>query len=253
MNHDRKLVRARALAIGSFVPAALFQTYAVYARQAPPDNAAYAPHPYFLVAFFAIQVALQSYWIMQLFRHKPREPTLPLLERDDAFRDDMLHTRPVNPTPETAQVAYVRMNRRNAATHLVAKTNAGISVLYLWTAWGALQIGASRPAIQQQVHCGVLSLLLVFASGPDPTLGICLLLDLAALVAGKTKEEWRFAFFCIAGVLFVVIVSDSMLAWKNRHTLQTYAHSRLDVDETGFRDSDQIWLSNRSQDSSDPV
>lgn len=70
-----------------------------------------------------------------------------------------------------------------------------------------------------------------------------MLLDLAALVAGKTKEEWKFAFVCIQGMLFVVIVSDSMLAWKNR---DAYRHSRIDSEDLGelaFHDSDQIWLS----------
>lgn len=33
------------------------------------------------------------------------------------------------------------INRRNGLTHLVAKSNAGVSVLYMWKAWGALEIG----------------------------------------------------------------------------------------------------------------
>ncbi|KAF7337529.1 hypothetical protein MSAN_02226100 [Mycena sanguinolenta] len=92
---------------------------------------------------------------------------------------------------------------KNKLTHLVAKTSAGVALLYMWRAWGVMEIGPYRPAIQQQAHCGVLILLLAFASGPDPTLGICLLLDLAALATGDTREEWKIAFLCIMGVLSV--------------------------------------------------
>ncbi|KAJ6502652.1 hypothetical protein DFH09DRAFT_1335799 [Mycena vulgaris] len=148
---------------------------------------------------------------------------------------------------------------KNQCTHLVSKTSAGVAVLYMWKAWGVLDFGSSRPAIQQQVHCGVLFLLLAFASGPDPTLGICLLLDLAALAAGNTKEEWRFAFVCIMGVLFVVILSDCALAWMGRHAPNStsLSHSRMDSEDDGeegaFHDSDQIWLSDFTPERSERV
>ncbi|KAJ7361394.1 hypothetical protein DFH08DRAFT_1032599 [Mycena albidolilacea] len=100
---------------------------------------------------------------------------------------------------------------QNRLTHLVVKTSAGIVLLYMWRAWGVMEIGPFRPDIQQQVHCGVLVLLLAFASGPDPTLGICLLLNLAAFVAGDTKDDWKFAFSCIMGVLTVVLIFDFIL------------------------------------------
>ncbi|KAJ6520157.1 Dor1-like family-domain-containing protein [Mycena sanguinolenta] len=117
---------------------------------------------------------------------------------------------------------------KNKLTHFVAKTNAGVTLLYMWRAWGVMEIGPYRPTIQQQAHCGVLVILLTFASGPDPTLGFCLLLDLAALAAGNTQEEWKTAFLCIMGVLSVVIVSDYML---NRHAAQNVSLSRDDEDE----------------------
>ncbi|KAJ7786665.1 hypothetical protein B0H16DRAFT_1670677 [Mycena metata] len=132
-------------------------------------------------------------------------------------------------------------SHKNKITHLVAKTSLGIAVLYMWRAWGVMDIGSSRPPVQQKAHCGVFVLLLAFASGPDPTLGICLLLDLAALTAGHTTDGWRFAFSCIMGVLFVVVLSDALLAWKNR------APARMPVDaeaETSALQggSEEIWL-----------
>ncbi|KAJ7610794.1 Dor1-like family-domain-containing protein [Roridomyces roridus] len=145
------------------------------------------------------------------------------------------------------------LTSRNKLTHLVAKTNAGITVLYLWTGCGALQVGVSRPAVQQQAHCGVLFLLLALASGPDPTLGIWLLLDLLALVTGNTTEQWRFAYFCVGGILFVVILSDWLMAWHARNTApvepdshELYPHSREvsddDVTVSFYDSADQIWL-----------
>ncbi|KAJ7754960.1 hypothetical protein DFH07DRAFT_495593 [Mycena maculata] len=270
MGSDRKLIRARALAVSSFIPATLLQAYTFNAGLEESDTAAYAPHPYFLRAFFAMQAGLQIYWISQLFHRKAR-----LVRREE---NGMLLTNEAVASPEPTQMAYVQMyslgniftvvstlgwvnkqlplsqvvnaacqlffvfytldpsgvftkTRNNRLTHLVVKTNAGISVLYLWKAWGALELEASRPTIQQQVHCGVLFLLLTLASGPDPTLGIWLLLDLAALVAGNTRDEWKFAFLCITGVLFVVILSDSMMARRNPPPPNDFAHARIDVED----------------------
>ncbi|KAJ7109873.1 Dor1-like family-domain-containing protein [Mycena epipterygia] len=285
----------RVLSPPCFTLAALFQIYAFYTQSGPPDYAVYAPNPYFLMIFFAMQAGLQIYWIVQMFRYKARESTPALLSPiDEGFRPDMDadHT---STAPEPAQMAYIPtyslgnlcivsftvpavgsvvswefehliisqlfmtcnaacqlyfvlftlnssgkygLTRKNRFTHLVAKTSAGVAVLHTWKAWGVLELG---------VHCGVLFLLLVFASGPDPTLGICLLFDLAALAAGNTKEEWKFAFICIMGVLFVVIAFDCMLAWKNRNAPNEFSH--LEEEEMAFHDSDAIWMSDLAQDS----
>ncbi|KAJ7665470.1 hypothetical protein DFH06DRAFT_1187450 [Mycena polygramma] len=132
----------------------------------------------------------------------------------------------------------------NKLTHLVAKTSAGLAILYMWRGWGIMKIGSASPAIQQQAHVGVLVLLLAFASGPDPTLGICLLLDLGALVAGDTKENWKFAFSCIMGVLSVVIVSDCVVAWKNRRPADGV--SLAEDEESVLRAPEHIWLPDMS-------
>ncbi|KAJ7651615.1 hypothetical protein DFH06DRAFT_1094661 [Mycena polygramma] len=132
----------------------------------------------------------------------------------------------------------------NKLTHLVAKTSAGLAILYMWRGWGIMKIGSASPAIQQQAHVGVLVLLLAFASGPDPTLGICLLLDLGALVAGDTKEDWKFAFSCIMGVLSVVIISDCVVAWKTRRASDGV--SLAEDEESLLRAPEHIWLPDMS-------
>ncbi|KAJ6469627.1 hypothetical protein C8R47DRAFT_1301592 [Mycena vitilis] len=160
--------------------------------------------------------------------------------------------------PASGRHAWTPHNR---LTHLVAKTGAGMAILHMWRGWGIMKIGSASPAIQQQAHVGVLVLLLVrysgpssglntnprrtqaFASGPDPTLGICLLLDLGCLFAGDTKEDWKFAFSCIMGVLSVVIVSDCVLAWKGRRASDGVS---LAEDEESGRAHEHIWLPDMS-------
>ncbi|KAJ7161238.1 hypothetical protein C8R43DRAFT_323507 [Mycena crocata] len=299
-----RVVRVRVLVILSFVCFVAFQGYALFNQRVLPETTVYAPHPYFLVAFFAMQVGLQFFWIGLLLRSRKGTPISHLLlpgeEEETGIRVEPEHA--IEPT----QMAYVHTyfvgnifiagaaaawnfehfivsqilmafntacqlyfvffflslpkylrTRKNRLTHLVAKSSSGVAVLYMWRAWGVLEVGSSRPAIQQQVHCGVLFLLLVFASGPDPTLGICLLLDLAALAVGNAKEEWRTAFLGIMGVLSVVIVSDSVLAWKDKHAQSAVSHPHigLEDEETAlFRDHDlphdQIYMSDFRPESS---
>lgn len=262
---SRRRLRAQLLATPTFAVAALSQAHALYTGRAPPADAVYTPHPYFLMAFFVLQVGVQGYWIAQMFGPPARESSPALLSPLDG--PDALRAVGTERECEPAQMAYIpfyalgnvcivgstlawayeypifaqlfiacttaahlyfvlfalrasgklERTRRNRLTHLVAKTGAGVAVLYLWRAWGAANLGSSRPAAQQQAHCGVLFLLLAFASGPDPTLSATLSLDLAALAAGDTTEGWRFAFLCIMGLLLVVALCDCMLAWRRRH------------------------------------
>ncbi|KAJ6609362.1 Dor1-like family-domain-containing protein [Mycena sp. CBHHK59/15] len=285
------LVRARVLAVGSFAGALFFQssTFLGDSDRSSPDDALYSPHPYFLLAFFAIQVVWQLYWCMQLFSLKLDESTPALLSPADEEEARNVNGLMITPAPGPSKhrwlgwtvawdfehyilcqvlvtlnaasqlyfVLYVIHNsgnyawsRRNQLTHLVAKANAGMSVLYVWKTWGVVQTGSKpHPSIMQKVHCGIVFLLLVFASGPDPTLGICLLFDLAALEAGNTKEEWKFTFICTAGILSVVIICDSYLAWKNRHTAHTYDHLRAEDDGFAIHSPEEIWMSYLPEDS----
>ncbi|KAJ7170218.1 hypothetical protein C8R46DRAFT_1350092 [Mycena filopes] len=296
-----RLQRARGFVLLSFLPAVFFLGCDVLKPSAIPEYAVYAPHPYFLAVFFAIQVGLQIYWMSRLFRRNLRE-TGPV-SLDDGFGGIQTTAAAdyLNSDGEPAQMAYVPFytagnflvvgstaawqadqvvlsqicmalnaacqlyfvfftlqpsgnfawTPKNKRTHLVAKTSAGIAVLYMWRAWGVLNIGSSHPIVQQQAHCGVLVLLLAFASGPDPTLGICLFLDLAALTAGQTTNEWKFAFSCIMGVLFVVVASDASLAWRNR------APVRVPVEVEGETSalqggSEEIWLSDLTREEPRP-
>ncbi|KAJ7269392.1 hypothetical protein B0H12DRAFT_1249909 [Mycena haematopus] len=273
-----RLVRARFLAVATFVSATLAQGYAFLIRSSAKD-AVYAPNPYFLIVFFVIQTGLQLYWIMQLFHgvHQSRGPAL-LPGEHDRWSGVEMEAETNLSGGEPAQMAYILLytisnvfivgststwqfghfaasqicmalstacqlyfifivlntsgrhawTPKNKLTHLVAKTGAGVALLYMWRAWGVMDISPHRPAIHQQANCGVLVLLLAFASGPDPTLGICLLFDLAALAVGDTKTEWKFAFLCIMGVLSVVIVSDWILS---RRALQNVSLSRDDSED----------------------
>ncbi|KAJ7657970.1 Dor1-like family-domain-containing protein [Mycena rosella] len=284
----QRLVRARVLAVVIFATSVLYQIYAFVTQPARLEDLVYAPHPYFLMAFVAIQIGLQFCWIVQMFHSNEPSDAFPLDIRDvDSDRalepaqmayvpyfviSNICIVPPVASTlawgwdhPILSQVFTVsnaacqlyfvffalhssgkyEWTQKTRLTHLVAKSSAGVAVLYMWRAWGVLDINSWRPALQQQVHCGVLFLLLAFASGPDPTLGLCLLLDLVALAAGNTKEEWRFAFFCIIGVLFVVVLSDWMLAWKNRYAPRTSPIDPED-EESAFHESpfqDEILMS----------
>ncbi|KAJ6575456.1 hypothetical protein B0H19DRAFT_1255007 [Mycena capillaripes] len=286
-----RLIRARVLVVSTFFFATLFQGDALFTQRDPSNHAVYAPHPYFLITFFALQVGLQSCWILQIFRNVHGSAPVLLSGDDGGFGISIEESNSGEPT----QMAYVHLYAlgnlfivgsmaagtsehlalsqvcvtldtacqlyfvlfalspagkhawasKNKLTHLVAKTSAGVAILYMWRAWGVIQIGPFRPAIQQQVHCGVLVLLLAFASGPDPTLGICMLLDLAALAVGDTKEEWKVAFSCIMDVLFVVIAFDCLLAWRRGRAPHNVSLPRTDSEdeESALHESEQIWLS----------
>jgi hypothetical protein len=104
-----RLTRARALVVATFLSAALFQGYALFTQRDPPVDAVYTPHPYFLMTFFVMQVGLQFYWIVQLFRRNVRElgPTL-LSEEDDGFGVvDNTNIETDRNTGEPTQMAYV--------------------------------------------------------------------------------------------------------------------------------------------------
>jgi hypothetical protein len=104
----QRLVRAQVLlASCSFVCAVLFQSNAFITERSGPDYAVYRPHPYFLVTFFAVQMVLQLWWIIQVFHTDPRESGPPLLSTED---DEELRVGPRNVVhhagPEPTQMAY---------------------------------------------------------------------------------------------------------------------------------------------------
>ncbi|KAF7303139.1 hypothetical protein MKEN_01277600 [Mycena kentingensis (nom. inval.)] len=110
------------------------------------------------------------------------------------------------------------LRRRNRITHTVVKMNAGFMVAYAARAWAYIGIGMSRPIAQQQMFCGIIFLLLTVASGPEPTMGIALILTIGTLASGNPEERWRIAFAVIFGIMFVVIALDQIVAWRDRHT-----------------------------------
>ncbi|KAK7063935.1 Dor1-like family-domain-containing protein [Favolaschia claudopus] len=263
-----------------------------------PPSAAYAPNSYILMSLVALQLGLQLYWIVQMFKPAVRETRNPALlssEEHDGWSGDEVERESTN-TGEPTQMAYVPLyamgnlflvgsllswhlahfavsqifmalntachlyfvffvinpsgryswTSANKLTHFVAKTGAGIALLYMLRVWAVLDIGPFRPAVQQQAHCGVLVLLLAFASGPDPTLGIFLLLDLAAFSAGDTQDDWKIAFWCIMGVLSVVIVSDVLMSRFGSRNTPSRLRDGLEEEESSAlsNGSEEIGLTN---------
>ncbi|KAJ3512836.1 hypothetical protein NLJ89_g3290 [Agrocybe chaxingu] len=113
--------------------------------------------------------------------------------------------------------------RSNYLTHLVLKVNAGLSMLFLWKDWAMLD-KMIHPSPAELVNTGVIFLLMTIASGPDPTLGICLIYDLAALIFGQSNNaEWLRTFRWIMVAVGICLLAE--LALSKRHN---FAWLRLD-------------------------
>jgi hypothetical protein len=55
------------------------------------------------------------------------------------------------------------------------------------------------------------------ASGPDPTLGLCLICDLVAMILGPHQvPEWHTAFMYMAPAIGIVIAADYYLDVRRR-------------------------------------
>ncbi|KAF9486538.1 hypothetical protein BDN70DRAFT_870116 [Pholiota conissans] len=100
----------------------------------------------------------------------------------------------------------------NYLTHLVMKTNVGLAVLFMWKNWGVIDHIAS-PSTAQMINSGVIFLLMTIGSGPDPTVGLCLLYDLTALLFGQPKSDpWYHAFHWIMIVICVCLLVELHLS-----------------------------------------
>ncbi|KAF8167576.1 hypothetical protein B0H34DRAFT_22542 [Crassisporium funariophilum] len=111
---------------------------------------------------------------------------------------------------ETQQVT----TRLSHLTHFVVKTNAGLGVLYMWKNWGLID-KFTPPTIAESAQSGIIFLLMTVASGPDPTLGICLLFDLSALVFGQGESElWHIAFLWMILAVTTCLLVDSALSTR---------------------------------------
>ncbi|PPQ86963.1 hypothetical protein CVT25_009785 [Psilocybe cyanescens] len=103
----------------------------------------------------------------------------------------------------------------NHITHFVMKTSTGLAVLYMWKNWGVID-QSTVPSVAEMINSGVIFLLMTIGSGPDPTLGICLLYDLAALISGETTSElWHYSFHWISIVVSVCLLIELRLSRSN--------------------------------------
>ncbi|KAF8963890.1 hypothetical protein BDZ97DRAFT_1919416 [Flammula alnicola] len=104
----------------------------------------------------------------------------------------------------------------NYMTHLVMKTNAGLAVLFMWMNWGVIDQIVS-PTIAEMINSGVIFLLMTVGSGPDPTLGLCLLYDLTALIFGQPKSEpWYHAFHWIMIMICICLLVELHLSERQQ-------------------------------------
>ncbi len=66
------------------------------------------------------------------------------------------------------------------------------------------------------------------ASGPDPTLGLCLICDLVAMILGPHQvPEWRTTFMYMAPAIAIVIAADYYLDARRRIGLVPRITQRL--------------------------
>lgn len=117
-----QLIRARALALGSFAINFACQLYGSLTSPNMKDVAdsnhyAFSPNPYFIGAFFLPQALFQLYWIKNLFTASSEKPD-PKYQHSVTFptavggglkgTDGTVDVLSVNPNdPEPTQMAYV--------------------------------------------------------------------------------------------------------------------------------------------------
>ncbi|KAF8203965.1 hypothetical protein BJ912DRAFT_220837 [Pholiota molesta] len=106
----------------------------------------------------------------------------------------------------------------NYLTHLVMKTNAGLAVLFAWKNWGVID-HITSPTVAEMINSGVIFLLMTVGSGPDPTVGLCLLYDLTALLFGQPKNDpWYHAFHWIMIVICVCLLVELHLSESQHYS-----------------------------------
>ncbi|KJA28447.1 hypothetical protein HYPSUDRAFT_33837 [Hypholoma sublateritium FD-334 SS-4] len=100
----------------------------------------------------------------------------------------------------------------NYLTHLVMKTNAGLAVLFLWKNWAIID-QVIAPTVAEMINSGVVFLLMTIGSGPDPTLGLCLLYDLTALLSGQPMSgPWCHTFHWIMVTICICLLVELRLS-----------------------------------------
>ncbi|KDR85506.1 hypothetical protein GALMADRAFT_149954 [Galerina marginata CBS 339.88] len=103
----------------------------------------------------------------------------------------------------------------NFISHLVMKTGVGLAILYMWKNWSWLDQGTT-PALAPLANTGVIFVLMTVGSGPDPTVGICLLYDLAALLSEETSSElWCHTFLWIMLSISICLLIDLWLSMND--------------------------------------
>ncbi|PFH45356.1 hypothetical protein AMATHDRAFT_160549 [Amanita thiersii Skay4041] len=119
-------------------------------------------------------------------------------------------------------------------TELLAKTSNGLAILYNWKTWGVIDVSHITPTFSDRLQAGVFFLLLTVASGPEPTLGLCLVYDLVAMILGHHEiEEWYATFMYMAAGITLVIIVDQ---WQNRRNIQVGSATAKRQSKQDFED-----------------
>lgn len=104
------------------------------------------------------------------------------------------------------------LSRKNWLTHTLVKTSVALGILSSWRGWGTID-NRLHPSISELIETPVIFLLLAIASGPDPTLGLCLVYNFFALAYGPgISERWRNAFKYDIAIVGATVLIDFVAA-----------------------------------------
>ncbi|KAJ3934758.1 MAG: hypothetical protein NXY57DRAFT_958781 [Lentinula lateritia] len=139
-------------------------------------------------------------------------------------------------------------NRRPTTTApgmaiLVSKTSLGMSVMLFWRTWSLVDNPAMSPTLEQQVHSGIVLVLLTTASGPDPTTGLTCIYVLLSLYFGDYQNHvWHSFFLVEIVILSVLLVVDSVVNRSVSNTDPQVIHNSQLLEtnlQVPFRDTEE--------------
>ncbi|KAF8232133.1 hypothetical protein L208DRAFT_1436797 [Tricholoma matsutake] len=112
-------------------------------------------------------------------------------------------------------------SQRDYLTNIIIKPRMAGAILLMFKTWGAVD-NQSPPSMVLQIYFGAILVILSLASGPDPTLGTCVVYDLIALIFGNYRNtEWRLTFLWLAAVVAIVTLCDWLATISRRKNMQT--------------------------------
>jgi len=100
-------------------------------------------------------------------------------------------------------------SRADWLTTLIAKLSAVAGIIYMWQIRGIVD-DYSSPSTWTFLHSAAAFVVLTLATGPNPTMGFCMLYVLASLFFGEHQTEgWHNAFLYMGMIVSVVMIVDN--------------------------------------------